>query len=84
MPSSITAEPARGKGTGPLDSAAREELERDALAKFLAPVTESMRRQEGARHTAVTAPPGGFRGLYLFWFVMAFSAAAIVASFAIR
>ncbi|HLM80274.1 MAG TPA: hypothetical protein VK302_06535 [Terriglobales bacterium] len=48
----MAAEPASGKGIGLSDSAAKEELEREALAKFLAPVAESMRRQESATHAA--------------------------------
>src|SRR5208283_353917 len=80
----IAAEPASGKGIGPSDSAAKEELEREALAKFLAPVAESMRRQESDTHAATAAPPTGSRGIYLFWFVIAFSAAAIIAALATR
>lgn len=81
-PAMVTAT-GRAKGTGPLDSAAIEEVKRAALAKFLAPVAESMRRQ-GAPTQAANAAPTGSRGIYLFWFVIVFSAAAIVASFAIR
>jgi heat shock protein HtpX len=81
----IAATPGRTRGTGPLDSAGEEEHEREALAKFLAPVAESMRRQQAPTfHAATAARPTGSRGIYLFWFVIAFSAAAIVASFAIK
>jgi hypothetical protein len=80
----IAAPPGRARGTGPLDSAAQEEHEREALAKFLAPVAESMRRQEAPTHPPTTARHTGSRGVYLFWFVIAFSAAAIIASFAIK
>jgi Peptidase family M48 len=85
----MAATPGKGKGTGPLDAAATEEVEREALAKFLAPVAESMRRQgastRAAPTDAATTPrPAGSGGVYLFWFVIIFSAAAIVASFAIR
>ena len=76
--------PASAKGTGPLDSAAKEQMEREALAKFLAPVAESMRRQTGPTNATTAARPTGSRAIYLLWFVFAFSAAAIVASFAIK
>ena len=88
MTTAIEAPSGKAKGTGPLDpaildAAAKEEVEREALAKFLTPAAESMRLQNGSAHTAAAATPGS-RGMYLFWFVIAFSAAAIVASFAIK
>lgn len=85
LPPATAADPASGKGTGPLDSAAKEELEREALAKFLGPVAESMRRQEGATHAAAAlARPAGSRGIFLFWLVIALSAGAIIAALATK
>ncbi len=81
LPPSTTADPAGTKGTGPLDP---EELQREALAKLLAPVAASMQLKAPASQPAATERPGGSRGIYLFWFVIVFSAAAIVASFAIE
>jgi heat shock protein HtpX len=87
LPTGSTADPASGK-----DSATTEALEVQALAKFLSPVTASMRLNEAASHpTAETAirpasakPPTGSRGIFLFWTVIAISAGAIVASLAIK
>jgi heat shock protein HtpX len=81
LPQSTTADPAGAKGTGPLDP---EELQREALAKLLAPTAERMRPKTPAPDTVVAERTAGSRGLYLFWFVIAFSAAAVVMSFAIR
>jgi len=80
----VTAAPARVKATGPLDSDAKEEHVREAPAKILAPAAESMRRQEARTHAATAAEPAGSLATYLSWVVIAFSAVAIVASFAIR
>ena len=85
----IASAPRRAKGTGPLDSGVTEEREREALAKFLTPVAESMQRQRAPSHAASTLAEStprstGARGIYVFWFVIIFSAAAILASFAIR
>ena len=81
LPPSMTADPAGTKGTGPLDP---EELQREALAKLLAPTAAWMRTKTPAPQPAAAKRPGGSRGIYLFWFVIVFSAAAIVASFAIK
>jgi len=61
-----------------------EELEREALARFLGPVAESMRRQDGATHAATAARPTGSRGTFLFWIVIAVSAGAIIAALATK
>jgi hypothetical protein len=72
-----TVDPPRAKGTGPLDFAVLEAMQREGVATMLAPLA--------ARHSAaVAAQPHGSGGMYLFWFVIVFSAAAILASFAIR
>jgi heat shock protein HtpX len=78
------AGPASGKGTGPLDSAAQEELQREALSKMMGPIMASMRPKITAPYPTAAAQPTRSRGLYMFWFVIAFSAAAIFASFAIK
>ncbi len=64
------------------DSAAKEALELEALAKMLAPVAASIRQQKPAPHPAALQPTGS-RGIFLFWTVIAISAGAIVASLAI-
>jgi hypothetical protein len=84
LPPSMTADPAGAKGTGPLDSADPEELQRETLGKTLAPTAAWMRTKTPAPYPAAAERPRGSGGIYLFWFVMVFSAAAIVASFAIK
>ena len=66
------------------DSASKEALELEALAKMLAPVTASMRQQKPAPHPPSNAQPTASRGIFLFWTVIAISAGAIVASLAIK
>jgi hypothetical protein len=78
-----TVDPPRAKGTGPLDFAVLEAMQREGVATMLAPLAAPMRPETPARHSAA-AQPHGSGGMYLFWFVIVFSAAAIVASFAIR
>ena len=81
----MTVDPPRAKGTGPLDFAALEEMQRESVAKTLAPVAVSMRTETQAHRRAVASErPHGSGGIYLFWFVMVFSAAAIVTTLAIR
>ena len=83
--SSLGADPASGKDAGLPGSATNEDLEREAFAKMLGPVVASLRRPKKPLITLGAAErPTGSRGGYLFWFVIAFSAAAIVASFAIK
>jgi heat shock protein HtpX len=84
LPPSMTADPTGAEGTAPLDSAAQEELHREALAKLLAPVAASMQSKAPASQPPAAERSGRSGGLYLFWFVIAFSAAAIVASFTIK
>jgi hypothetical protein len=80
-----TVDPPRAKGTGPLDFAVLEAMQREGVATMLVPLAAPMRPETLARHSAaVAAQPHGSGGMYLFWFVIVFSAAAIVASFAIR
>jgi heat shock protein HtpX len=79
LPAGSTADPASGK-----DSATTEALEVQALAKFLAPVTASMRLNAAATHPASSRRPSGSRGIFLFWTVIAISAGAIVTSLAIK
>jgi hypothetical protein len=81
---SQSAHPPTGKGTGPLDSADPEELQREAVAKTLNPVAASMQSKTPASRPARAERPGGSRSIYLFWFVIVFSAVAIVASYAIK
>ncbi len=83
LPSSTTADPAGTKETGPLDP---EELQREARAKLLAPVSvaASMQSKAPASQPAAAERSGRSGGVYLFWFVIVFSAAAVVASFAIK
>ena len=81
----MAVDPPRAKGTGPLDFAALEEMQRDGLAKTLAPVAVSMRPETQAHHRAAASEqPHESGGIYLFWFVIVFSAAAIVTTLAIR
>lgn len=82
-PPASAADPAGRKGVFPPLSADEAAIEREALAKMLGPVVASMRPKKAVTRPA-PEPPSGSRGVYLFWFVIAFSAAAIVASFAIR
>ena len=80
------ADPAGSKGIGQLDSAATEQLERAALAKFLAPVTASMAMQ-AKRAAAQPAPAerrSGSSAAYLFWIVIALSAGAIITALAAK
>ena len=82
--SSSNPDPASGERIGASDPASQEDLEREALAKFLAPVAASMQPKKVVTPPASAERPSGSLGVYLLWFVIAFSAAAIVASFAIR
>jgi heat shock protein HtpX len=84
LPSALRADPPSLEGIAPPDSAATEELEREALAKMLAPVAASLRPKRAAREPAALDRPTGSRGIYLFWLVIALSAGAIVATFAAR
>jgi hypothetical protein len=87
LPTGSTADPASGR-----DSATTEALEVQALAKFLGPVTASMRLNAAASHPIAEAafrpasakPPTASRGIFLFWTVIAISAGAIVASMTIK
>jgi heat shock protein HtpX len=79
------ADPVSGKGIDPADPAAGQEvLQREALAKMMGPIMASMRPKYTAPRPAAAERPGGSMAAYLFWFVIAFSAVAIIASFAIR
>ncbi len=78
------ADPASGTRIGVPDSPATEAQQVEALAKMLGPVAASMRPKTPAPHPTAAERPAGSLGIYLFWFVIAFSAAAIVASFAIK
>jgi len=80
------ADPASGRGIDLPDPAAGQEVldEREALAKMIGPIVASMRPKITAPRPAAAERPGGSMAAYLFWFVIAFSAAAIVASYAIR
>ena len=78
------ADPASGKGIDLPDSAAQEELEREALAKMLGPVAASMRSKKAATQPAAAERPTGSRGVFLFWIVIAISAGAIIAALAAR
>jgi len=78
------ADPATSKVIGAQDPTTREELERQTLAKMLAPVAASMRPKYTAPRPPAAERPGGSMAAYLFWFVILLSAAAMVASFAIR
>ena len=81
----MTVDPPRAKGTGPLDFAALEEMPRESVTKTLAPVAVSMRPETQAHHRAAAREqPHEYGGIYLFWFVIVFSAAAIVTTLAIR
>jgi hypothetical protein len=80
----LNTDPASGKGIGPPDSAAQEELEREARAKLLAPVAASMRPKNTTPQPAVAQRPTGSRGTYLFWIVIALSAGAIIAALATK
>jgi heat shock protein HtpX len=82
LPSALAADPASGIALP--DSAAQEELQREALAKMLAPVAASMRPKEVAPRPATTERPTGSRGALLFWIVIALSAGAIVAALATK
>ena len=81
----MAVDPPRAKGTGPLDFAALEEMQRDGIAKTLGPVA-APKRQETQAHdwAAARERPHEYGGIYLFWFVMVFSAAAIITTLAIR
>lgn len=52
LPPALAADPASVTGIGPLDSAAKEALEVEALAKMLGPVVASMRQKEAATRPA--------------------------------
>jgi heat shock protein HtpX len=82
--SSLNADPASSKGIGESNPAAKEELEREALAKFFAPVAASMRPKKAATRPAAAQRASGSRGMLLFWLVIAVSAGTIVAALAIR
>jgi len=78
------ADPARTEGIGRLDSTAEEAQQVEALAKVLAPAAASMRPRMAATHPVAGKQRTGSAGAYLFWIVIALSAGAIVASFAIK
>ena len=81
----MAVDPPRAKGTGPLDFVALEEMQRDGIAKTLAPVAVSTRQETQARRRAAAREqPHESGGIYLLWFVMVFSAAAIITTLAIR
>ncbi len=80
----LFADLASGKGIGLPDSAAEEAQQVEALAKVLAPVAASMRPKAAAPKPAPAMRPTGSGGALLFWIVIALSAGAIVASFAIK
>ncbi len=84
LPPAFGADAASVQGIGLPDSAAQEELEREALAKLLAPVAASMRPKKAATHLAAAERPTGSGGTYLFWIVIALSAGAIVAALATK
>ncbi len=78
------ADPASSREFRLPDSAAKEALELEALAKNLGPVLASMQRKQTVTQPAAPDRPSGRRGNLLFWIVIAISAGAIVASLAIR
>ena len=78
------ADPASSREFGLPDSAAKEALELEALAKNLGPVLASMQGKHTVTQRAAPDRPSGRRGTLLFWIVIAISAGAIVASLAIR
>lgn len=84
LPPELRADPASRKEAGLPDSAATEELEREALAKLLAPVAASMRSKEPAIRVAIVERRTGSGGAFLFWIVMALSVGAIIATIAAR
>ena len=85
LPPPSGIDPASGKGIGLPDSAAaREELEREALAKLMGPIMASMRPKITAPHPAVAERPSGSMAAYLLWIVIALSAGAIITSLAAK
>jgi Peptidase family M48 len=75
---------ASATGTSLPNPAATEELEREALAKMLAPVAAAMRPNKATTHLTVPGGPAGSSGAFLFWIAIAVSAGAIVAALAAR
>ena len=84
LPPELRADPASRKEAGLPDSASTEELEREALAKLLAPVAASMRPKKPAIRLAIVERRTGSGGAFLFWIVMALSVGAIIATIAAR
>jgi hypothetical protein len=84
LPQTPVADRASAREFGLQDSAAKEALELEALAKNLGPVLASMQRKHTVTQPAAAEHPNGRRGNLLFWIVIAISAGAIVASLAIR
>jgi heat shock protein HtpX len=84
MSQALAADPAGVTGIGLPDSAAKEALQVETLAKMLGPVAASMRQEKAATQPAAAEYPTRPRGTFLFWIVIALSAGAIVAALALK
>jgi len=84
LPPALAPDPTSGERIGLADTAAQEELEREALAKMLGPVAASMRLKEAAPRPAAAERPTGSSGVFVSWIVIALSAGAIVAALATK